>query len=123
MKTPYRFLLMDDDEDAVFFTRRSLEKAFPGCVVIVASSCEDALDHLRRETFDALLADHHLHGTSGGECIAKMRALGVQFPILLVTNSDDPAVHDQARAAGATAVFSPEQRDFVPYLKAQLQAA
>lgn len=124
MSTAFRFLVLDDDADTAFLNRHALEDAFPDCVVVEASHCEEALVLLQRgPAFDALLSDHHLRGTSGGECVARMRRLGIACPILLVTNSDDPSIHAEAHAAGASAVFSPRHPDFVGYLKTVLPPA
>lgn len=120
MKSSYKFLILDDDEDSVFLNRHALEKAFPGCAVEDAKTCEAALEKVGAQPFDALLADHHLQGISGAECIAKIRQLGLQLPILMVTGSEDPKIHAEAYAAGATSVFSPERSDFVGYLKTVL---
>lgn len=120
MKNAFRFLVLDDDEDAAFLNRHALERAFPGCTVVAAATCESALAELGRQTFDALLADHHLQGTSGSACIVKIRGMGVTCPILMVTGSEDPKIHAEAYAAGATAVCSPDQPDFVKYLKGTL---
>ncbi len=120
MKAPLRFLVLDDDQDSVFLHRHALEKAFPSCTVTEANTCEAALAAIRAQPFDALLADHHLCGESGGECIARIRRQGLQFPILMVTASEDPKIHAEARACGATEVFSPERSDFVGYLKTVL---
>jgi CheY-like chemotaxis protein len=123
MKPPYRFLLLDDDEDALFLNTRALEKAFPHCAVQAVTSCDAALAALSRQSFDALLADHHLRGQNGSECIARIRALGLRFPILVVTGSEDPDVYAAATAAGATAVCSPLNPDFVACLRRNLSAA
>lgn len=120
MADGYRFLVLDDDPDLRFLNRRALERAFAGCEVVEAHDCADALACVAAGPLDAVVADHQLRGASGAECITLMRERGLTCPVLLVTSSEDPRVHEGAYAAGADYVFSPGNADFVGYLRSTL---
>lgn len=123
MSAPYRFLVLDDDADLRFLNRRALEKAFPGCHVIEADTCELALTLVTGVRVDAALADHQLQGESGLTCVPQLRASGVSGPIIMVTSNENPALRDEALAVGAAAVFAGGNADFVPFLREALGAS
>ena len=56
------------------------------------------------ERLDIVLTDHSLRGDNGAGFIARLRELRVTCPVVMVTGSSDPKVHEQAYAAGATRV-------------------
>ena len=103
---PFTFLVLDDDPGSRFLSRRLLEREFPRCTVVECESVESALDASARQMPDAVITDHHLGQTAGGEFVQFLRARGAACPILMVTASNDPAVHGRAYAAGASRVFS-----------------
>jgi CheY-like chemotaxis protein len=121
MAREFKFLLLDDDPDIRFLHRRALQQGFRGCAVIETLTCHEALAALTdAAAFDAVISDHQLQGPSGAECIGLMRARGLTCPILLVTSSDDPRVHQKACQSGATRVFPPDDTDFVAFLRTKL---
>ncbi len=59
-----KVLLVDDNEDDCFLTRRSLEKN--DCEVVVAKSVVEALRHIATQEFDVLITDLHLPDAGDG---------------------------------------------------------
>lgn len=60
-----RVLVVDDEPDIVNSFADLIEVALPGTSVTKASSGAEALEHMRRETFDIILSDFRMPGMSG----------------------------------------------------------
>ena len=71
------------------------------CVSAYASA-EAALQHLPKECPDVVLMDINLGGTSGIECVEKLKAAAPGMQIVMFTVYEDTAKIFQALAAGAT---------------------
>jgi CheY-like chemotaxis protein len=116
--TPARtFLVVDDHEDNRYLTHRLLLKAFPGSRVVEAATTVDALAAAQWGRFDGILTDHHLGARDGAAFLQELRTLGVNCPVVMVTSSSDPQVHDRAYKAGAARVFAGADLDFVSYFR------
>jgi CheY-like chemotaxis protein len=122
VKHGWRFLLVEDDETVRFLRRRELEKGFSGCEVTEHDSAEKALALSNTPSFAAVLTDYKLPGIDGIELIAQLRKRGWTCPLLLVTGSDDPAVHGRATLAGASRVLFGSRPALVEELSAVLSA-
>jgi ActR/RegA family two-component response regulator len=59
-----KILLVDDDRDEIFLTKRLLEKK--GCDVVSATSVSEALLQIATEPFDALVTDLHMPDPGDG---------------------------------------------------------
>ena len=114
------FLVVDDDADMRFLHRCELEKEFPGCTVVECETAEEALERSGQIQFDAVLTDYSLRGDSGTAFIARLRARGATYPVVMVTGSSDPKIHDEAYIAGATRVFFGSKLGFAPVLRTLL---
>jgi CheY-like chemotaxis protein len=117
------FLVVDDDGDMRFLHRCELEKEFPGCTVLECETAEDAFERSGQIQFDAVLTDYSLRGENGTAFIARLRALGATYPVVMVTGSSDPKIHDEAYHAGATRVFFGTKLGFAPFLRTLLSEA
>jgi CheY-like chemotaxis protein len=111
------FVVLDDSADNRFLQRRTLQKSFPGCIVIECDTVDAAVDQCIGRPVDAVLADHHLKGANGVTLVWRLRHRRVKCPILMVTGSTDETVRQQAYFAGVTEVFSDGNGEFVPYLR------
>jgi two-component system chemotaxis response regulator CheY len=69
-----------------------------------ATTAEEALDLLRRESFVAMLLAWELQGSDGLELLRRVRAESrwSDLPALLITDVDDAARIEQAHDAGAS---------------------
>ena len=103
MKT---ILLVEDDAVAAHAYRGCLERA--GFVVHVAVDGEAGLDWIERARPDGMLLDLMMPRVNGMEVLKSVRALHhlAQIPIMVYTNAFVPHLIDEAKAAGATEVFS-----------------
>jgi CheY-like chemotaxis protein len=113
----FSFMVLEDDADTRHLYAWRLDKTFPGCAVTEVNSVDDALSAAEITRFDAVLTDHHLGESNGAELIRKLRQRGITCPLLMVTNSIDPKLHQQALSAGATRVFGGSDFAFAGYLK------
>lgn len=114
------FLLLDDNEDNRFLTGYALRKAFPGARVIESFDPDQALQFAQYLALDGVLTDHHLGARTGATFIRELRDLGVKCPVVMITASSDPAVHERAYGAGADQVFAGCEADFVSYFRTRL---
>lgn len=79
-------LLVEDDERVRRFVIRGLQTE--GYVVSTAADGVQGLELACRESFDVLILDLMLPGMSGKELCHRLRAAGVQVPILMLTALD-----------------------------------
>jgi CheY-like chemotaxis protein len=117
------FLVLDDNAETRYLNRALLESEFPNSVVMESRTVEEALASSKGHRLDAVITDHHLGESNGGEFVASLRARGALCPILMVTGSSDPKVHARAMAAGASRVFFGTETDFTGYLRDQLKSS
>jgi CheY-like chemotaxis protein len=66
-----RVLALDDERDARELVKRILEES--GCIVAIAKSIDEALQHLADETFDVVISDIGMPGGDGFQFMRQMR--------------------------------------------------
>jgi CheY-like chemotaxis protein len=97
-------LVVDDERDSREMLAALLEAR--GARPILGESAESALEVLRRERPDLLIADIAMPGVDGYELLRRVRAAGIQTPAIAVTafaRSDDRTT---AHEPGYTAYLS-----------------
>ena len=92
-------LLVDDNADHLFLTRRALRNS--GIESTGVQTAEAALDALRGTSYDMILLDHNLPGMKGSELIAKIREMGIETPVVMVTGGGSEELAVDALKAGA----------------------
>ena len=78
-----RVLVVDDEE--VFAESVQVALTSMGFAVVVAGSAELALEWLRREHYDAVLADIEMPSIDGVELLRQVRDHDLDVPVLLMT--------------------------------------
>lgn len=78
-----RVLLVEDEHRLAGFIQRGLVEE--GFSIEVVERGEDALDRIRRTTYDLLVLDVMLPGLDGFSVCREVRALGVDVPILILS--------------------------------------
>lgn len=109
-------LLIDDDEDCVFLTRRLLRKAGIECPLVVLSGGAEAIAHLRATCLAAggrrgmkplaVLLDINLPGAVNGFRVlewARSRPAFRRVRFVMFSTSDDPRDRSRAAQLGADA--------------------
>jgi signal transduction histidine kinase len=88
-----RVLLVEDDELVLTTTAQLLEEL--GARVTQARSAEDAFRRLERESFDLIIADYRLPGSSGVELVSRARQRRPEMAAAIITG--DPSIEELKR--------------------------
>jgi CheY-like chemotaxis protein len=85
-----RVLLVEDDELVLTTTAQLLEEL--GAQVTLSRSAEDALRRLGKQSYDLIIADYRLPGSSGIDVIRRARESRPETAAALITG--DPSVDE-----------------------------
>ena len=96
-----RFLLIEDDCVDAQLVCRSLERAFPGCMIDRADCLKEALLIIDHNTYDAVLSDLSLPDSSGLDSVIRMKQACPDSPLVVLTGLEDHKVSLNAIAEGA----------------------
>ena len=92
-------LLVDDNADHLFLTRRALRGA--GIETTGVQTAEAAIEAIQQQRFDMILLDHNLPGMKGAQLIASIRARGFDTPVVMVTGGGSEQLAVDALKSGA----------------------
>lgn len=98
-----RVLIVDDDPQI-----RDLIAEFlggRGCEVLQAGNGLEALLQVKRERPDGVILDIQMPRLGGLEALKRIHAFDANIAVVIVSGIADDEIREQARAAGATAVF------------------
>jgi CheY-like chemotaxis protein len=112
------FLVLDDNADNRYLAAHALKRGFPGAQILEAATTQQAVVLAQQTRPDGIITDHHLGVEDGIAFIRDIRKTGLDCPVVMVTASSDPKVHQLAYNAGAARVFAGSQIDFVSYFQA-----
>lgn len=101
MRGRQRLLVVEDDPDDARTVFRALRGSGRFEPVHVRTGSE-GLEALRAATFVGCLVDYRLPDMSGIEMCRRLRALGLDVPVLLMSSVQSDEVVERARDAGAT---------------------
>ncbi|MDD5116496.1 MAG: response regulator [Candidatus Omnitrophica bacterium] len=79
----YKVLVVDDETPVRDLLNDLLKKE--GCGVSVCGSGEEALEMLKKDSFDILLLDIKLPGISGLEVLKNIRDTDKRLPVIMIT--------------------------------------
>ena len=93
-------LVIDDEESLrltfqLFLQRQGYEQ------VLTASSFEEALTTISEHEFDLIISDIVLEGTSGIDLLRRIREMGVECPVVMVTGYPNVETASEAVRLGA----------------------
>ena len=116
------FLIVDDSKAMRSMVMRAVKAAgYADATYREAGNGAEALSAIRARQPDVVLSDWNMPEMSGFELVQAVRTEGHRVRIGLVTSEADPALHAQAKAAGAMFVLC---KPFTPdAVKAALGAA
>ncbi len=80
-----QILVVDDHFEMLEFLRSMLELSNQDCEVLAVPSAEEGLLELRRSQFDLLITDVRLPGMSGFDLVRRVKALGREMPVIMIT--------------------------------------
>jgi two-component system, OmpR family, response regulator len=80
---PEKVLLVDDEPDFLEVTAERMEAR--GMNVVTATSAEEALDIISKESFDAVVLDFMMPGMDGIKTLRKLKGINPDLQIILLT--------------------------------------
>jgi CheY-like chemotaxis protein len=95
---PPRSVLWVDDEAELLEPHR-LFLADKGYDVAMATNADDAVEMLRRRSYDVLLLDEQMPGKRGLDAYREVREIAPQLPVVMVTKSENDATLREALGA------------------------
>lgn len=111
MNTQSIFLLVEDNEDDVFFMERAFQQAGVHNPLHVVRNGEEAIDYLSgqhdyldRERYpvpDLIFLDLKMPGVNGFEVLKWMREQSLKLPVAVLTSSPEEIDREQAFDLGA----------------------
>ncbi|MGH1477305.1 MAG: putative bifunctional diguanylate cyclase/phosphodiesterase [Geminicoccales bacterium] len=102
-----RVLLVEDDEEDYQLIQELVVSLDDLEVILLReSSYDDALKTLLDADIEACIVDNRIGGDSGVEFVRKLKAIGCNLPMIILTGADDSDVDQQALAAGASNFLS-----------------
>jgi DNA-binding response OmpR family regulator len=87
---PPRSVLWVDDEAELLEPHR-LFLADRGYEVVMATNADDAVEMLRRRSYDVLLLDEQMPGQRGLDAYREVREIAPLLPVVMVTKSENDA--------------------------------
>jgi two-component system response regulator YesN len=100
-------VLIVDDEPAVLAALQLAFEDDTAFEVVGATSAEEALAVAARQTFDVVITDKNLPGSSGLELVRALRDGGHAEPVILITGYANAHSRDEARALRVAYVEKP----------------
>ncbi len=96
--------LVDDHKTVLWGLERLIESTSPQMGVVgMASNCDELFAKLPAAMPDVILLDLDLGGTSSLSCLERLTS-GTPARVLILTGSNDPAIHQHAVVHGARGV-------------------
>jgi len=96
-----RVLMIEDNEDDRLAFRRMVRQRELDYAVVTAARGADGLKYLETQTFDVILLDFLLIDMDGLEFLRKIRAKGVDIPVIFLTGQGSEKVAVAAMKLGA----------------------
>jgi PAS domain S-box-containing protein len=98
-KKPIKILHVDDDSELLFIMKECLEQT--GFEVDSALSVDEALDKMKKITYDAIISDYLIPGKNGLKFLKELREKGNTIPFIILTGKGLEEVATQALNLGA----------------------
>ncbi|WP_420628351.1 response regulator [Candidatus Leptofilum sp.] len=100
-----QILVVDDHFEMLEFLRSMLELSNQDCEVLAVPSAEEGLLELRRSQFDLLITDVRLPGMSGFDLVRRLKALGRDVPVIMITAYSSSQGKKEANELGVYRYF------------------
>ncbi len=98
-------MVVDDHFEMLEFLRSMLELAEHDYEVLAVPSAEESMLELRRSHFDLLITDVRLPGISGFDLVRRMRKMGRDIPVIMITAYSSPQGKKEAADLGVYRYF------------------
>ncbi len=104
MEKPVNILLVDDDAGMLKTMNYILSDK--GFEVVALNNGPDAMELIKKKTFDIVFSDIKMPGMNGVELLKKIKRLSPETDVLMITAYTMHDLVEQAKKAGANAIFS-----------------
>lgn len=101
MQEPNRILLVEDDDIDIIAFERALKKSGLDYEVTVNHNTEEVLRLAAKEKFTCIFLDYLLPGSDGLAVLKKIRAAGVNTPVVVVTSQGNEKIAVEMMKNGA----------------------
>lgn len=102
-----RVLIVEDTRDVGRYYQETIRSAFPGVLISLVPSAEEALLEASRYSYDLLVADIRLPGISGLDLVRKIRPRLPEIKVLIITGLKvDALLEKQGRDLGVDLLLS-----------------
>ena len=95
-----RVLIVEDNRDHQFIIRKKIEEYREATAVDTVQTVEEAERLIETNTYEAVLLDYRLQGSSGIELVKWIQEKGVDVPVIMITNMEDVSLAVQAVKLG-----------------------
>ncbi|TPV60833.1 response regulator [Aestuariibacter sp. GS-14] len=111
-------LLIEDDEDDYLLTADSLAQCkSPTFSISWAQNGDQAISLLKEQPFDLCLLDYRLGKENAIDVLAKLKALSVSIPVVVLTGQADSVVDDMVMRAGAEDFLTKSEIDTPRFMR------
>ena len=67
-----------------------------GYAVVTANNGDDAIEQVKKHTFDIIFLDENMPGLSGLQTLAKIKAITPEVPVIMITKSEEEDIMEEA---------------------------
>ncbi len=99
-KEKKRILIVDDEEDMIWSLQNNLNYKALNAAIITASSGEEALEILEKESIDLIISDIKMPGISGIDLLIKVRKEYPETGVIIMTAFPSPEFKNEAILKG-----------------------
>ncbi len=113
-----RILLVEDNIDHQFLIGKKLKEHYSDLSIDIVATAGEAKDLVEENSYDTILLDYRLKGSSGLELFQWMRTTEIDIPVIMITNLEDVELAVQAIKLGVYDYLckSRESLDRLPFL-------
>jgi two-component system NtrC family sensor kinase len=93
-------LIVEDNRDHQFIIKKKLEDYHERIEIDAVETVDDARRKIKSKSYDTVLLDYRLEGSSGIELVKWFQQKGIDIPVIMITNMEDVSLAVQAVKLG-----------------------
>jgi PAS domain S-box-containing protein len=95
-----KVLIVEDNRDHQFIIRKKLEEYRDDIGIDTAETVDEAERLIEKNSYDSILLDYRLQGSSGIELVKWIQREDIEVPVIMITNMEDVSIAVQAVKLG-----------------------